>query len=135
MTLFLVRHGRTLGTPPADELDPAGFDDVWALRDRLPQGAAWFSAPEPAAVATCQLLTESEAGILPGLRAPGTDEAAAVVGDRVVGTVRELLAQEAGRDVVLVGYAEAWVALAGEAARRLGTPGVLTLDEPLGSAR
>ncbi len=43
MTWFLVRHGRPLVVPgvPASqwELDPAAFDDVWALRDRLPQGA------------------------------------------------------------------------------------------------
>lgn len=131
MSLFLVRHGRPLG----DALDPAGFDEVWALRDRLPQGAVWFSAPEPRATETCQLLTDGEAGILPGLRAPAYDEAPAALRERVVGTVAGILAEHPGRDVVLVGHLGAWVAVAGEDAARLGTPDLLTVDEPLGSAR
>ena len=55
MTLHLVRHGRPLpveGVPArAWELDPQGFDDVWALREsgRLPSYAAWFCSPEPKA--------------------------------------------------------------------------------------
>ena len=44
MTLHLVRHGRPLRDPgrPASawELDPAAYDDVWALRDRLPRQAS-----------------------------------------------------------------------------------------------
>ena len=44
MRLHLVRHGRPLVDParPAHEwpLDPAGYDAVWALRERLPQRAA-----------------------------------------------------------------------------------------------
>ena len=130
MTVFLVRHGRLLG----DELDPAGFDDVWALRDRLPQGAAWFCAPEPAAVATCQLLTEADAGILPGLRASGPAESEAALRERVGGTVAGLRRENPGRDLVLVGHRTAWVALAGAAAERLGTPGVIELPDALGSA-
>ncbi len=54
VTLFLVRHERPVidpTTPAASwPLDPAGFDDVWALRDRLPQGAVWFTSPEPKAL-------------------------------------------------------------------------------------
>ena len=54
------------------ELDPAGYDDVWALRDRLPQrGAAWFTSPEPKALATAQLLTDTEVGVVDGLREHG----------------------------------------------------------------
>jgi broad specificity phosphatase PhoE len=74
VTVFLVRHGRPLvarDRTAADwELDPAGFDDVWALREsgRLPQRAAWFSSPEPKATATAQLLTEGDVGIVDDLR-------------------------------------------------------------------
>jgi nucleoid-associated protein YgaU len=130
VTLFLVTTGRATGA----ELDPAGFDDVWALRDRLPQGAAWFSAPEAVAVATCQLLTEADAGVLTALRAPQPGEGDAAFGERVTGTVRLLLQEEAGRDVVLIGHREAWVVLAADAAAALGTPDVLALSDGLGSA-
>jgi broad specificity phosphatase PhoE len=57
LTLYLVRHGRPLldRSRPAHEweLDPAGYDDVWELRSsgRLPARAAWFSSPEPKALA------------------------------------------------------------------------------------
>lgn len=139
MALFLVRHGRALGDPDgpasARELDPTGFDDVWTLRDRLPQGAAWFTGPEPVSVATCQLLTEGEVGILAGLREPDPGEHPDAVRERVAGTVGAVLAEEAGRDVVLVGHRQAWVVVAGDAAARLGTPDLLTLAEPLGSGR
>ena len=52
------------------ELDPAGFDDVWALREsgRLPERAVWFCSPEPKATATAQLLTETEVGVVDALR-------------------------------------------------------------------
>ena len=72
--IHLVRHGRPLirhDRPARDwELDPAGFDDVWALREsgRLPTSAAWFSSPEPKATATAQLLTEAEVGVIDDLR-------------------------------------------------------------------
>lgn len=136
MALFLVRHGRLL----AGELDPVGFDDVWALRDRLPQGAAWCTAPEPGAVATAQLLTEGEVGIVPGIRDRESGESAASYAERVVGTVTGILAAHAGHDVVLVGHARAWTvaeaALTGtepdpDRWARLGTPDVVTLSEPL----
>lgn len=74
MTLFLVRHGRSLvdraRTAAEWELDPAGFDDVWALREsgRLPRRAAWFCSPEPKAIGTAQLLTEGEVGVVDDLR-------------------------------------------------------------------
>jgi broad specificity phosphatase PhoE len=139
VTLFLVRHGRTVADPAVPEatreLDPAGFDDVWAMRDRLPQGAAWFTAPEPASVATCQLLTEGEVAILAGLRGPGPGETSEAWEERIAGTVAAVLAEEAGRDVVLVGDAAAWIVVAGVAASRLGTPGLIAIDEPLGSGR
>ena len=72
MTLFLVRHGAPLvdpSVPPARwELDPAGYDDVWALRSsgRLPSRAVWFSSPEPKALATAELLTDGEVGARTG---------------------------------------------------------------------
>lgn len=141
MTLFLVRHGRSLPEPsrtPAQwELDPAGFDDVWALREsgRLPRDAAWFCSPEPKAVATAQLLTEGDAGIVEDLREHerGTTDWMPDHGDvvrrafaaphlpaydgwepleacraRVVPAVRRILDVHAGEDVVLVGHGTAW---------------------------
>lgn len=130
MTLFLVAHGRTLGA----ELDPAGFDDIWALRDRLPQGAVWLTAPEPAAVASCQLLTEGEVGVAAGLRASYDGEPPDALRERLVGTIAAATAQHRGHDLVLVGRGETWAALLGEPALRLGTPDVLALPDGLGSA-
>jgi broad specificity phosphatase PhoE len=145
--LYLVRHGRPLVErgllPSAWELDPAGFDDVWALREsgRLPTAARWFTSPEPKAVATAQLLTDAEAGIVDGLREQVRDTAAwlddfeAVVRrafaeqavpawegwepldatrDRVVPVVRGLLDEHPGEDLVLVGHGTAWTVLAAE---------------------
>ena len=150
MTLFLVRHGRPLvepGRPPAAwELDPAGFDGVWALREsgRLPGGAVWFSSPEPKAMQTAQLLTEGEVGVVDGLREHVRDttdwiddfegtvrrafdrpelssydgwEPLATCRDRVTTTVRVLLAQHAGADVVLVGHGTAWTVLVADLTR------------------
>ena len=138
--LHLVRHGRPLlvpGVPAAEwELDPAGFDDVSALRasGRLPGGAAWFCSPEPKAIQTAQLLTETQVGVLPDLReqeragewvadfrgvvrrafarpdlpaAPGWEPLAACR-DRVVPAVRRVLEVHPGQDVVLVGHGTAW---------------------------
>lgn len=74
MTLFLVRHGLSLADParpPSEwDLDPAGFDAVWALREsgRLPARAAWFCSPEPKAQQTAQLLTDGDVGIVEELR-------------------------------------------------------------------
>ena len=72
--LTLVRHGRPLVRPetPAAEwtLDPASYDDVWALRrsGRLPGNAAWYSSPEPKARETAALLTDGQVGVVDGLR-------------------------------------------------------------------
>jgi len=141
VTLFLVRHGRPIvvpGVPAARwELDPAGFDDVWALRDRLPHGAVWCSSPEPKAIATAQLLTEGDVGVVEDLREherggawiedfPATvaqafaqPDAAAYDGweplatcrIRVVRAVDNLVRTQPGQDVVLVGHGTAWTAL------------------------
>lgn len=138
MTLHLVRHGRSVPDParPADrwELDPATYDDVWALRDRLPAGAAWCSSPEPKALATAELLTDGDIGVLDDLREhrraagwlddfPGTvrrafqdPDAPAAPGweplaecrARVVPAVRRLLEVHTGQDLVLVGHGTAW---------------------------
>ncbi len=140
MSLHLVRHGRPLvvpGTPAATwELDPAGFDDVWALREsgRLPRGAVWFCSPEPKAVGTAQLLTEAEVGIVDDLREhergpawvedfPGAvahafadpDRAAyegweplARCRERVVTAVGLIADVHRDQDVVLVGHGTAW---------------------------
>jgi broad specificity phosphatase PhoE len=143
--LYLVRHGRPLvdRSKPAHEweLDPAAYDDVWALREsgRLPERAAWFCSPEPKAVATAQLLTEGDVGVLDGLREQLRDgsewvedfedavrrafavpEAVAVPGwepladcrARVVRAVEAVLAAHGDSDVVLVGHGTAWTVLA-----------------------
>lgn len=147
MTLFLVRHGRPAidRSRPAEEweLDPAGFDDVWALREsgRLPTAARWFCSPEPKAIQTAQLLTEAEVGIVHGLREhvrTSTDwiddfagtvrrafdrpdlpahegwEPLATCRDRVGTTVRGLLADHPDTDLVLVGHGTAWTVLVAE---------------------
>ncbi len=140
MGLFLVRHGRPLAVPgvPADEwdLDPAGFDAVWALRDsgRLRRATAWYCSPEPKAVQTAQLLTEVEVGVVDDLRehARGTgwveDFGVAVseafsdpersvrpgweplnaCRDRVTAAVRRIRQVHSNDDVVLVGHGTAW---------------------------
>ncbi|MBZ5737019.1 histidine phosphatase family protein [Nocardioides mangrovi] len=142
--LYLVRHGRPLVEegllPAAWELDPAGFDDVWALREsgRLPTRALWFTSPEPKAIATAQLLTEADVGVVdalreqvrdtadwisdlpavvrralaePGLSAHPGWEPIEVTRTRVVGAVRTLLAEHRGSDLVLVGHGTAWTVL------------------------
>ena len=144
MTLHLVRHGRPLITPgtPASawDLDPASYDDVWALRDRLPVRAAWFTSPEPKAVQTAQLLTDGEVGVLPDLREhersgewvedfaetvrrafehpdrPALDgwEPLDACRERVVAAVRRVLDVHAGEDVVLVGHGTAWTLVAAD---------------------
>lgn len=144
MTLFLVRHGRPLidRERPAHEwpLDPEGYDDVVALRPRLPQAATWYSSPEPKAVETAQLLTDGPVGMIEALvehrRAAGwLDDFEATVRrafehpeepahpgwepladcrERVALAGREILAAHPGEDVVLVGHGTAWTVLAAE---------------------
>jgi broad specificity phosphatase PhoE len=147
VALHLVRHGRPLprkGVPAREwELDPAGFDDVWALREsgRLPRRAVWFSSPEPKATQTAQLLTESDVGVLDDLReqdrgsgvwiddfaaavrrafahpdVPAYDgwEPLAACRARVGAAARRVLHVHAGEEVVLVGHGTAWTLLAAE---------------------
>ncbi|WP_210438221.1 histidine phosphatase family protein [Nocardioides xinjiangensis] len=140
MTLHLVRHGRPAidpAVPAAEwELDPATYDDVWALRasGRLPARGAWFTSPEPKAVQTAQLLTDADVGVLDDLREHGRTgewvedfpaavrrafvrpDVAAVEGwepldacrRRVVPAVRRVLDVHGDDDVVLVGHGTAW---------------------------
>ena len=145
--IHLVRHGRPLirRDRPAHEweLDPAGFDDVWALREsgRLPADGVWFSSPEPKAIATAQLLTEVEVGIVDDLREharhsadwiedfqgvvrrafadPATPahsgwEPLADCRTRVVRAVAGIRAACPDDDLVLVGHGTAWTLLASE---------------------
>lgn len=146
MTLHLVRHGRPIaepGRPAASwELDPAGYDDVWALREsgRLPRRAAWFCSPAPRAQQTAQLLTDASVGIVDDLReqergADWVDDFTATLGrafadpasaahagweplaatrDRLLPAVRRILDVHGGDDVVLVGHGTAWTLLAAE---------------------
>jgi broad specificity phosphatase PhoE len=142
-----VRHGAPAVRPDAPahdwELDPAGFDDVWALRDsgRLPRGAVWCSSPEPKAVQTAALLTDGEVSVVEGLRehrrdsttwyddfpavvrrafaepdrsaAPGW-EPLATCRERVVTAVTVLLDAHPDVPLVLVGHGTAWTVLAAE---------------------
>jgi broad specificity phosphatase PhoE len=143
--LFLVRHGRPVvdRSRPAHEwpLDPEAYDDVWALREsgRLPARAAWFSSPEPKALATAELLTDGDVGVVDGLREHARDstewvedfddavrrafavpDAVAVPGwepltacrERVLRAVDGILAAYGDDDVVLVGHGTAWTVLA-----------------------
>jgi broad specificity phosphatase PhoE len=140
MTLHLVRHGRPAmvpGVPAAEwDLDPAAYDDVWALRasGRLPGRAAWFCSGEPKAIQTAQLLADARVGVLPDLgehvrsgewiddfagtvrRAfehpdePAADgwEPLSACRERVVPAVRRVLEVHGDEDVVLVGHGTAW---------------------------
>ena len=143
MTLHLVRNGRPLvdRTRPAAEweLDPAGFDDVWALRERLPSRASWFCAPEPRAQETAQLLTDSDVGIIDELREV-EGEADAELLARLLPAVRRILDVHGDDDVVLVGHGTAWALLVAELTgqepdldrwRSLGMPDVITLPSRL----
>jgi len=146
VTLFLVRHGRPMLDParPAHEweLDPASYDDVWALRSsgRLPARAAWVSSPEPKAQQTAQLLTDGRVGIVDELRehlrGPGwVDDFEAAVRrafdqpeiaavewweplsacrDRVLPVVRRILEVHGDQDVVLVRHGTAWTVVVAE---------------------
>jgi broad specificity phosphatase PhoE len=151
MTLFLVRHGRSLVVPgePAHrwDVDPAGYDDVWALRSRLPARAAWFCSPEPKTMTTAQLLTDGEVGVVDDLRehvrestdwiedfpavvrrafarpdVPAYDgwEPLSACRGRVVAAARRILAVHGDDDVVMVGHGTAWTLLVAD----------LTGDEP-----
>lgn len=149
--LHLVRHGRVLADPAVDAtawtLDPAGFDEVWTLRDRLPAGATWLTSPEPKAVETAQLLSDGEIGILDDLaelRRPGgwLDDYDAAVADafarptqparagwesvegcrsRLRQALAPMLAGHAGEDVVLIGHGLAWTVLMADLAGRVPT--------------
>jgi broad specificity phosphatase PhoE len=160
--LYLVRHGRPRIEPgllpSAWELDPAGFDDIWALREsgRLPGRARWFTSPEAKAIATAQLLTDADVAIVDGLReqvrdtgdwiddfeaavrrafaapdVPAYDgwEPLAATRDRVVTVVRGLLDEHPGEDLVLVGHGTAWTVLAAELT---GTPPDLDAWQAMG---
>jgi broad specificity phosphatase PhoE len=145
VTLYLVRHGRPRVDPslPASrwELDPSCEPDVVALRARLPERAAWFSSPEPKALGTARLLTdtpvtvvedlrEQERGATPWFgeadawralvaRAFAEPDVAAYPGweslsacrTRVHRAVSALRTGEPELDLVLVGHGTAWCAL------------------------
>ena len=137
MTCHLVRHGRPLIDPdrPAREweLDPAGFDDIWALRERLPLRASWFCSPEPVAQETAQLLTDGDVGIVDELREGEPVE-------RLVTAVRRILDVHGDDDVVLVGHGSAWTLLEADLTgvdpdparwRSLGMPALITVSPRL----
>jgi broad specificity phosphatase PhoE len=157
--LFLVRHGRPVQVRGVAaehwELEPTGFDDVWALRDRLPAGAAWYSSPEPKAQQTAQLLTDGDVGVVDALREHRRGEA--WVADfqatverafaepmlpaydgwepleecraRVTKAVAGILSAHVGEDAVLIGHGTAWTVLVSELT---GTPPDLARWRDLG---
>jgi broad specificity phosphatase PhoE len=117
------------------ELDPAYADDVRALRDRLPDEAAWFSSPEPKALATARLLTDAPVEVVADLREHERDttdwvedfeavvrrafedpsvpayagwEPLTQTRRRVVRAVAGILDRHRDRDVVLAGHGTAW---------------------------
>jgi broad specificity phosphatase PhoE len=148
--LTLVRHGRSAvdpATPPRRwSLAPDAAAGVASLRASglLPAGAAWYSSPEPKAVATAAALTDRPVTVVDDLREaerPATwfddpaefvvavrrsvqrpDEAAvpgwepvSVTRSRVATAVRSLLADpDRPKDLVLVGHGTAWTLLVAE---------------------
>lgn len=139
MNLFVVRHGRPLidRMRPAHEwpLDTAYADDVRALRSGLPEHAAWYSSPEPKALATALLLTDEPVEVVDDLReherrsTDWVDDFEALVRrafdapdvpayDGLADTRRRVLTAVSGilevrpaADVVLVGHGTAWTVL------------------------
>jgi broad specificity phosphatase PhoE len=140
--LFLVRHGRPVidRSQPAHlwPLDPSYADDVRAVRGRLPERAAWYSSPEPKALATAVLLTDEPVEVVDDLReherhssdwiedfetvvrrAFAEPDLSAYDGwepltdtrRRVVAAVAGILDVHPVGDVVLVGHGTAWTAL------------------------
>jgi len=143
--LTLVRHGRPAVAPalPASEwkLAANAAAGIRALGPVGEAGAAWFSSPEPKALATAHLLAPGAVEVLVDLReaerpASWFDDAAeffavvrrafvrphdqvlpgweplAATRHRVVAVVRELLT--AGRPLALVGHGTAWTLLVAE---------------------
>jgi broad specificity phosphatase PhoE len=148
--LHLVRHGRPVvrpDTPAAEwELDPEGYPAIEGLRrsSRLPEGAAWYSSPEPKALETARRLTGQRVTVVDALRehergpTPWFDDARqwralvrrafsdpdtsalegweplAATRDRLLPAVRRLLAEHRDGDVVLAGHGTAWTLLVAE---------------------
>ena len=150
-SLHLVRHARPLVDPttPAHTwpLDPTCLDDLEQLArsGRLPSDAAWYTSPEPKAVATARGLTEGAVTTVEALaehsrgphwfddpaafreavrrafaepdeRAVPAWEPLSVTRARVVPAVRRIVARHPDRDVVLVGHGTAWTVLVSELA-------------------
>jgi broad specificity phosphatase PhoE len=142
--VWLVRHGRPAvdtSTPPHTwELARDAPADVDALRSRLPRAAAWYTSPEPKAVATAHRLRGDDVPVVaalaehrresrwfddpadfrdavrrafasPGERAVPEWEPLADLGARLVPATREILARHTDEDVVLVGHGTAWTVL------------------------
>ncbi|MBA2456139.1 MAG: histidine phosphatase family protein [Nocardioidaceae bacterium] len=142
-TLWLVRHGQPRIDPQAPpHVWPLGpdTDEITALRDHLPSGAAWYSSPEPKALGTARVLTDQAVTVVDDLReavrpAVWFDDAAqfealvrrsvllphvpvaagwepaATTRVRVEAATRELIAAHTDGDVVAVGHGTAWLLL------------------------
>ena len=139
--VWLVRHGRSApdpATPPESwQLAADALPGIDALRPRLPDADAWYTSPEPKAVATARRIRGADVPVVDALaehrRGPHwfddpadfrdavrrvfarpTDRALpeweplADLEARLVPAVREILAKHPDEDVVLVGHGTAW---------------------------
>lgn len=144
MTLYLVRHAEPEVDPTREasawHLAPGAEKQIKAIADRLPDRPAYFSSPEPKAMATARILTPEPVEVVADLREhergavwiedyhgtairallrpiesahTGWDTAFRTQ-QRVAAAVRRLLDRLPGRDLVLVGHAIAWTLLIAE---------------------
>ena len=142
--VWLVRHGRSTpdpDTPPETwQLAEDALPGIDALRPLLPDTDAWYTSPEPKAVATARRIRGADVPVVDALaehrRGPHwfddpadfrdavrrvfarpTDRALpeweplADLEARLVPAVREILVRHPDEDVVLVGHGTAWTLL------------------------
>jgi broad specificity phosphatase PhoE len=143
--LHLVRHAKPAPDERANEfweLAPDADEGLAALRTSgaLPAAAAWYSSPEPKALATARALTDAPVDVVEGLREmvrpagpwlgaeqwrasvhasmasldgparPGWEPGRATL-ERVTAAVSNLREANAGTDLVLAGHGTAWTLL------------------------
>lgn len=141
MGLFLVRHAEPEIDPTREastwELAPGQEEQLKTIAAQLPDGARYFSSPEPKALATARMLTPEPVEVVADLREH--ERGAAWIDDyegtvmrallrpiesahegwdtcfrtqqRVVAATQRLLDRLPGKDLVLVGHGIAWTLL------------------------